>query len=188
MKRAIPIIVLALAVSLTAVAHAGERSLTVLLAGGDEANQIEIELNPDGRTYTIDSIVSLEVGGDVCWHPTGVDNELVCEAAAIAGFEVNAGAGDDSVSVAANVPIPVTLRGGPGDDKLVGGAAADKLTGGSGNDLLVGHGDADSLYGGPGDDRLLGGPGDDRLVGGSGEDTLLGGTGLNTLVARPALR
>lgn len=188
MKRAIPIMVVALLASLATVAHAGERSLTVLLAGGVEANQIEIELSPDGRSYVIDSVVSLEVGGDVCWHPTGVDNELVCEAAAIAGFEVNAGGGDDSVTVAANVPIPVTLRGGPGDDKLTGGAAADKLTGGPGADLLVGHGEADSLYGGPGDDRLLGGPGDDLLRGGTGEDTLLGGPGLNQLAARPVAR
>jgi hypothetical protein len=188
MKRAIPIMVVVLVASLAAVAHAGERSLTVLLAGGVEDSQIEIELSPDGRTYVIDSIVSLEVGGDVCWHPPGLENELLCEAAAIAGFEVNGGAGNDSVSVAANVPIPVTLRGGPGDDKLTGGSAADKLTGGSGNDLLIGHADADLLYGGFGDDRLLGGAGDDRLLGGPGEDTLLGGSGLNALLARPAIR
>jgi hypothetical protein len=188
MKRTILIIAVALVASLAAVAHAGERSLTELLAGGVEDSQIEIELSPDGRTYVIDSIVSLEVGGDVCWHPTGLENELQCEAAAIAGFEVNAGAGNDSVSVAANLPIPVTLRGGPGDDTLMGGSAADKLTGGPGNDLLSGHGGADLLYGGPGDDRLLGGPGDDRLLGGPGEDTLLGGFGLNALVARPGPR
>ena len=115
--------------SLATVAHAGERSLTVLLAGGIEDSQIEIGLSSDGRTYVIDSIVSLEVGGDVCWHPTGLENELLCEAAAIAGFEVNAGAGVDSVSVDVNVQIPVTLRGGPGDDKLVGGGGRGQAHG-----------------------------------------------------------
>ena len=30
---------------------------------------IRIWLTPDGRTYVIDSIVPLEVGGTVCEHP-----------------------------------------------------------------------------------------------------------------------
>ena len=64
----------------------------------------------------IDSIVPLEVGGTVCANPPGKPNELICQAASIGGFEVNAGAGDDTVGVAANVPVPVTLRGGAGDD------------------------------------------------------------------------
>lgn len=186
MKRAILITVTVLAAYSAAFAHAGERSLTVLLAGGVEASAITIALSPDGRTYVIDSIVSLDVGGDVCWHPPGNPNELICEAAPIAGFEVNAAEGDDSVTLAADVPIPVTLRGGPGADKLIGGAGADKLVGGTGNDVLVGRGGADSLYGGPDNDQLLGGSGNDLLRGGSGEDALFGGSGQNELLPRPA--
>ena len=68
------------------------------------------------------------------------------------------------------MPVPVTLRGGPGDDRLVGGAGDDKLLGGAGNDVLVGRGGNDWLAGGAGDDKLLGGPGDDKLLGGPGVD------------------
>jgi hypothetical protein len=179
MKRAILIAVMALAAQTATLSYATEAPLTVLLAGGQEANAIAIGLSPDGREYVIDSVVTLDVGGDVCRHPDGQANELVCPSAAIGGFEVNAGAGDDAVAVAAEVPVPVTLRGGPGQDHLAGGADADKLVGGPGDDVLVGRGGADSLFGGPGDDRLLGGGGDDLLHGGPGEDTLLGGSGHN---------
>jgi Ca2+-binding RTX toxin-like protein len=181
MKRAVLIATTVLAAYLGAVAHATEPGLTVLLAGGAEANTIGIKLSPDGRSYAIESALPLEVGGNVCFHPEGNPNELVCEAASIGGFEVNAGGGDDSVVVAREVPIPVTLRGGPGNDKLIGGAGNDKLIGGAGNDVLIGRGGDDSLFGGPGDDRLFGGSGDDILHGESGDDVLLGGSGHNEL-------
>jgi hypothetical protein len=159
--------------------------IVVLLAGGSEANMIEISLSPDGRSYLISSIVPLEVGSTVCWHPPEIQNELICQAAAISGFEVNAGPGDDSVVVAANVPIPVTLRGGPGADRLTGGGGPDKLIGGSGNDRLSGRGGSDALYGGSGEDVLYGGSGNDGLWGGPGTDTLVGGSGVNELHQDP---
>jgi hypothetical protein len=182
MKKALLIASMVLVAQAAAVAHAAEPSLDVLLAGGPEANMISIALSPDGRSYAIESVVPLEVGGNVCSHPEGKENELLCEAASIAGFEVNAGGGDDSVIVARAVPIPVTLRGGPGDDRLVGGSGADKLIGGPGNDVLVGRAGDDSLFGGPGNDRLVGGPGNDALHGEAGEDVLVGGTGENELL------
>jgi len=182
MKRAILTATTVLVAWAAMTAHAAEPPLTVLLAGGAEESGIEITLSPDGRTYVIDSLAPLEVGGSVCWHPEAQANELLCEAAAIGGFEVNAGAGDDSVTVAREVPVPVTLRGGPGQDRLVGGAGGDKLVGGPGEDLLIGRAGADSLFGGSGADRLIGGSGNDLLHGESGDDTLLGGSGRNELL------
>lgn len=184
MKRAILTATIALVAWATVAAPAPAASplLTVLLAGDSEANTITIALSADGRTYVIDSVVPLEVGGSVCWHPESQANELVCEATAIGGFEVNAGAGDDLVVVSPAVSIPVTLRGGPGDDALRGGSGADKLVGGPGNDSLFGRAGNDSLFGGPGEDRLYGGGGDDLLRGDSGVDTLLGGPGRNALI------
>ena len=160
-------------------ASATEKTYTVLLAGGEEANSIEIWLSPDGREYVIDSLVQLEVGGSVCTHPEGNPNELVCAAPSIGGFEVNAGGGEDRVAVAKNITVPVTMRGGAGDDVLIGGAGPDKLIGGQGNDRLVGRRGDDVLYGGPGDDVLIGGPGNDVLGGGPGMDRLFGGSGSN---------
>jgi len=183
MKKAIPITFAILAALAPAAALGGAQSptFTVLLAGGDEANTIRIWLSPDGRQYVIDSALPLEVGGTVCAHPEGNQNELVCDAPSIAGFEVNAGAGGDSVAIAKNVSIPVTMRGGAGDDSLLGGAGPDKLLGGVGDDRLVGWRGDDLLYGGPGRDTLLGGPGVDTLHGGPGVDLLYGGPGGDSL-------
>jgi Ca2+-binding RTX toxin-like protein len=181
MKRAFLILTLVLVACNAAGAQAGERSLTVLLAGGNEADVIKIGLSPDGRSYAIESEAPLEVGGTVCTHPEANLNVLLCEAAAIAGFEVNANGGDDTISVGHEVGAPVTLRGGPGNDKLIGGGGNDKLIGGIGGDVLVGRGGDDWLYGGGGDDRLLGGPGNDVLRGGDGTNVLLGGPGVNSV-------
>jgi hypothetical protein len=164
----------------TTLAAEQPQAFTVLLAGGEEANMIHIWLTPDGRQYVIDSIVPLEVGGTVCSNPEGRTNELVCEAPSIAGFEVNSGGGADQVMVAKNISIPVTMRGGSGNDLLLGGAGPDKLLGGSGRDRLIGWRGPDVLFGGDGVDTLIGGPGSDVLNGGPGDDTLNGGPGVDT--------
>ena len=181
MKKAI-LISLALAfllASAPAAGVAGPKPVNMLLAGGAEPNKIYIWLSPDGRDYVIDSVVPLEVGGDICVHPPGKPNELVCKAKLIGGFEVNAGAGDDWVAVARSISVPVTMRGEAGNDTLIGGSGNDRLVGGSGNDRLIGRGGADILFGGPGNDILRGGPGADILRGGPGRDILNGGSGRN---------
>jgi len=184
MKRLL-LISLALAALLApSAASAPPRTYTVLLAGGEEANTIRIWLSRDGREYVIDSVVQLEVGGNLCAHPQENPYELVCDAPSIAGFEVNAGPGDDRVGVAKGVKVPVTMRGGAGDDVLRGGMAADKLIGGAGDDKLIGWRGADVLYGGPGDDLLVGGPGNDLLRGGPGRDRLIPGHGRNRVHQR----
>lgn len=186
MKKAI-LIMSAFALSLVpawAVAAPAEepaQTYTVVLAGGPEANEIHIWLTPDGRTYVIDSIVPLEVGGTVCENPPAVKTELFCQAVQVGDFLVNAEAGNDQIRVSPSVSIPVTLRGGAGEDILVGGSGPDSLSGGAGRDKLVGHSGNDALFGGPGEDRLYGGPGDDILRGGPGTDHLAGGSGKNVI-------
>jgi len=182
MKKAILTAMTVLVAWAAPSAPAAESQLTVLLAGGSEDNAISIWLTADGRSYVIDSVVPLEVGGSVCAHPEGMPNELVCTAASIGGFEVNAGAGEDAIVVAGGVRIPTTLRGGPGSDDLIGGSGADKLIGGPGEDTMVGRAGADSLYGGAGADRLIGGGGDDVVHGNSGVDVIFGGPGNNQLI------
>lgn len=177
MTKLLPISLAFLALLAPGVAHATQKTYTVLLAGGAEANTIRIWLSPDGRDYVIDSVVQLEVGGTVCEHPEADPNQLICSAPTIAGFEVNAGGGDDRVSVAQQISIPVTMRGGAGDDYLLGGSGPDKLIGGEGNDRLIGGRGDDLLYGGEGKDVLIGGPGNDVLRGGYGEDKLIAGPG-----------
>ncbi len=180
MRKAILILFTVVAALSAPVAHA-ESSYTVVLAGGSAQNVIHIWLSADGRNYVIDSAVPLEVGGTICENTPGVPTELVCRAPLVAGFEVNGGEGDDSVSVAAAIELPVTMRGGAGNDTLIGGAGPDKLIGGDGNDKLSGRGGNDMIFGGHGSDELLGGPGNDVLRGGP-LDTLRGGPGHNTLI------
>jgi hypothetical protein len=188
MKRAILIMLAILAALPASVAHA-ETTYTVVLAGGATESMIRIWLTPDGRSYVIDSVAPLEVGGTICENTPGVPTELVCKAPLVAGFEVNAGEGDDMVSVASAVDVPVTMRGGPGRDSLVGGSGPDKLIGGDGSDKLAGRGGDDLLFGGIGNDELLGGSGNDIVRGGSGHDALSGGSGVNVVRSslRPAL-
>jgi Ca2+-binding RTX toxin-like protein len=186
MKKLITIILVVLIAQALAPNLVGaQQTFTVLLAGGDEMNTIHIWLTPDGRDYVIDSVVPLEIGGDVCANPPGNADELICNAPSIAGFEVNAGAGNDRVAVARAITIPVTMRGGAGNDTLLGGSGPDKLIGGAGNDRLIGGPGDDALYGGPGNDVLSGGPGNDLLNGGPGNDVLNGGPGDDVLRGGP---
>ncbi|MBS1678226.1 MAG: hypothetical protein JST08_12675 [Actinobacteria bacterium] len=151
---------------------AAEASVNLVLAGSPGDDRITIELAADGRAYEITSATPLEVGGTVCTHPEKRPEALSCEATAIAGFEVNTGAGNDTVTLGRTVPVPATIRGGPGNDVLIGGAGNDKLIGGPGDDELNGRGGNDMLLGGPGDDVLNGGPGEDTLIGGPGHNVL----------------
>jgi Ca2+-binding RTX toxin-like protein len=164
------------------IARAESDSNTIVLAGGATQSTIHIWLTPDGTSYVIDSIVPLEVGGEVCENTSENPNELHCKAPLVAGFEVNAGVGDDKVTVSSTVAVPVTLRGGPGRDVLAGGAGADKLIGGPGDDRLYGGPGDDLIYGGPGDDLLSGGPGDDVLHGGPGRDAFRPSSGQDAVV------
>jgi Ca2+-binding RTX toxin-like protein len=196
MKRAIAIATVVLCAQAVPVAHAAaEGALTVRLQGDSEANTFEIHLSADGRSYEIASVAPLEVGGGICVHPGGDMQQLVCEAPRISGFEVIGEVGDDVVEVGEEVPVPVTLSGGPGNDRLTGGggddelrgdAGFDRLSGGPGNDRISGGVGPDTISGGPGLDRLSGeegldvisgGPGDDRQAGGPGHDQLFGGSG-----------
>jgi Ca2+-binding RTX toxin-like protein len=179
MKR----LVLIAFVSLAACAEpapAAERPVTILLAGGADTDVLDVKLSQDGRSYLIDSMFPLEAGGGICTEVEGSMHALECEAMAIAGFEVNAGPGDDSVIISPKIMVPTTLRGGPGKDRLRGGGGADKILGGPGRDYLLGGGGSDWLFGEAGKDWLLGGGGEDRLTGGPGGDWLHGGPGMDT--------
>ena len=96
---------------------ATEHSINLVLAGSPGEDRITIELSADGRSYEVESATPLEVGGTVCTHPEKVPTKLLCEAAPIAGFEINTGAGDDVVTLGRTVPAPATIRGGDGDPR-----------------------------------------------------------------------
>jgi Ca2+-binding RTX toxin-like protein len=182
MKKAILILLAILAAVPASFADAEPGPVNLLISGGKDNNAFHISLSPDGRSYVIVSTIELEVGGDLCSHPEEIPTELSCKAAAIAGFEVNAGGGSDFVTFTSDIPVPVTIRGGTGGDALIGGGAADKIIGGPDDDTLIGRRGDDWILGGPGRDRLIGGPGNDQLRGGPDKDKIVGGPGENELV------
>jgi hypothetical protein len=175
-----------LALAPAAPALAPQKAI-LAIEGGPENDEFRVDLSLEGRFYEIESQGPLETGGELC-HPGTSEKDkpvLLCAAASITGFEINGGAGNDTIELDPAIPVPATLRGGPGVDHLFGGFAADKLMGGPGRDLLVGNGGDDWLYGGADDDTIFGGNGNDRLVGGAGNDYMTGQRGEDTLIGGP---
>jgi Ca2+-binding RTX toxin-like protein len=72
---------------------------------------------------------------------------------------VNGDLGDDELTV--DGPVPATIAGDAGPDKLTGGAGTDLIRGGGGADTLDGRGGADTVDGEGGADIVSGGPGED---------------------------
>ena len=90
---------------------------------------------------------------------------------------INAGGGDDSITVLAidsGFTAAIEVQSGAGNDTVNAAAAAIALTlnGDAGNDTITGGSGNDTLSGGDDDDQLQGGGGNDSLVGGAGTDTV----------------
>ncbi len=110
----------------------------------------------------------------------------------------NFGDGDDQVTIADNVKIPVTLNMGAGDDVVIysgrnatstidgdsgydyietarRSARSRRSTGGADGDFIVNNGAGKAIVdGGSGDDRIIGGSALDQLDGGDGDDHISG--------------
>ena len=119
--------------------------------------------------------IALAITGSVLVARLNTDS-LSFSTAAITSIVVNAGAGNDRVTLGTSVTTstrPATVSGGTGDDLLVGGAGAESLLGEGGNDTIVGGAGNDSLDGGDGNDLILAHDGGfDRINGGIGTDVL----------------
>lgn len=93
---------------------------------------------------------------------------------------VNAGDGNDRVTVTSTITNNITIRGGSGNDIIFdgsGGSPSTPLEGEAGNDIIYGNGGADTIRGGDGNDRIFGGDGDDVINGGPGNDIIDPGPG-----------
>ncbi|HET6575770.1 MAG TPA: calcium-binding protein [Fimbriiglobus sp.] len=97
----------------------------------------------------------------------------------VTSIVVQAGDGNDAVTIGGDVGVPVSVDGQAGNDTLIGGDIT--LIGGAGNDYLYGSTGNDSLTGGDGNDTLYGLDGNDTLAGGNDNDQIYAGTGANTV-------
>src|SRR6476646_9307729 len=87
---------------------------------------------------------------------------------------VNCGDGNDYAYIGTLGNIPVTLKGGNGNDGLTAATSARAdIYGEAGNDNLVGGSSGDYMDGGIGDDGVSGSAGNDTLLGGDGTDLLV---------------
>jgi len=113
---------------------------------------------------------SLALAGCPDGSPT--DDSLNCDTSTPdSGPDLDAGAGNDEVTVSSN--LTGNVNGDSGDDTVtVTGSVSGNVNGGEGNDSLTGGAANDRLYGDAGDDALNGGSGTNTLVGGAGNDTI----------------
>lgn len=74
-------------------------------------------------------------------------NQVNCPSTSIAFIHVNAGTGDDRVTILTTAAVS-TLNGGDGDDLLIGSDTDNVINGDAGNDTLTGREGSDDLHGG----------------------------------------
>jgi Ca2+-binding RTX toxin-like protein len=113
----------------------------------------------------------------VCAGTPGSDRIIVTSTNV---YAVNAGDGNDRVTVASTITTNITINGGNGNDIIFdagGGSSSTPLQGEAGNDIIYGNGGNDTINGGDGNDRIFGGAGDDVINGGPGNDIIDPGPG-----------
>jgi diguanylate cyclase (GGDEF)-like protein len=170
--------------------------LTIQAGSGSEGNGALVKEEGPGATLTAGQGCSLSAPGQVhCSLPSSMSIDT----------------GDGNDSVVAYTWIPLSLKGGPGDDALYGSGGKDTLDGGDGNDTLGGGFGGDTIKGGPGNDTVtyayftfpvavsLDGAANDgiqndrsnveadveNVIGGSGADTLTGNGLANVIEGGP---
>jgi Ca2+-binding RTX toxin-like protein len=108
----------------------------------------------------------------------------------IQAIEIDVLGGNDQVDLSQTVLVPVTIRGGSGNDSIKAGGGNDLIYGGDGNDeietgdgvnVVYAGGGNDKIKGGAGRDRVYAGEGNDELTGEGGDDLLFGGGGNDKL-------
>lgn len=149
---------------------------TVTFVEGD--NDIQISQRADGMLVIESSLNGV------------IQNTQIVDPSTSDRIVINAGAGDDQITVDDSVTANLLLAGGAGDDFIYGGGGNEIILGGSGNDLIRAGAGTDIVLGGTGNDNLegqdggdilLGQEGDDYLSGDKGNDILFGGNGQDTI-------
>jgi Ca2+-binding RTX toxin-like protein len=164
---------------------------------GDDKAQIKqiadgvIEVRQNNQVEDFDST------GLIDTTPGDVNNvDPTTDVHKLTGIYVDAGAGNNVITLDPSVTLPATLIGGSGDDQLTGGSGPNTISGGGGNDTLKGGSGNDLISdSGPGNANVQGMGGDDTIDlsqntganyidGGDGNDTITGGSGNDTIYGR----
>jgi Ca2+-binding RTX toxin-like protein len=152
-----------------------------------------VEITPDDWANLANSVPTLVLDHDGTLYVTGnqhvnhftITADTIAQqqsqfpATPIRRLHLDAGAGDDVVTM--QVSLPATIIGGRGNDRITAGGRADHVSGGAGSDVINGGGGDDVIEGLAGDDNIDGSAGTDLLLGGDGRDSLYGMSGADTL-------
>ena len=153
-----------------AVSSASINDLTATLSLDDAADNVTVSVS-GGVLVHGQTTGGLNSGRD--WD-SGTDGDQTVPADGTRTVIVNAGGGNDSITVLAKDTevASVGLSGGNDDDVLTGADTGDTLNGDGGNDRLVGAKGTDVMNGGAGNDALVwnNGDGSDRINGDAGND------------------
>jgi uncharacterized delta-60 repeat protein len=137
------------------------------IAGDGAANTINVTLNNAGNYRVV----------------VGTQIDQVFTFAAVNGILIQAGAGNDTVTIANGIAVAAEIHGGDGNDLLSGGGGSDMIFGEAGTNILEGNAGDDVVVGGAGTDIISGGNGRDILIGGLGSDLITGDNGDDILIA-----
>jgi Ca2+-binding RTX toxin-like protein len=154
----------------SAAAHSlvriGGDTVSYLSADATSLNTLEVRM-AGGRIEFSDRTVDGGIDPGTC-DPGAITEDanawiiqVFCGRERIAGARIDLGEREDRATI--ELPLPVTVLGGPGSDTLRTGSAADRVQGDDGNDDLAGGTGADVLDGGLGFDVVRGDEGDDDI-------------------------
>ena len=109
----------------------------------------------------------------------GAGNDLVSVHADYTHVTIDAGAGNDTVTVGTHDSVfggyGVSIVGGDGNDSIAGSGMGDTIDAGNGNDIVDGYQGDDSIIGGAGNDSIYGAYGNDFISDTVGNNTIDGG-------------
>ncbi|GII01519.1 calcium-binding protein [Planobispora takensis] len=140
---------LATSAALAAPAHAAGATVSksgtaVKIVGTTGNDSVDVTDFANG-TVRVSSILHSVTAGAGC---TQLGAVVQCTGAT--RIQVSMSSGDDTARITG--PLPATMSGSAGVDRLSGGSGNDSLSGGSGNDFLFGNGGADFADGSAGTD------------------------------------
>jgi len=137
--------------------------------------RLRVEEGPSVLTVDFD-VKNMEVNAG-----TGDDLVTVGDVSQVvlSTLTLNGDAGNDTLTAAGSTPGSVRMarNGGAGMDSVFGGDGAETLSGGDDDDVLAGGGGNDILNGDNGADAISGDDGDDTIAGGDGNDVVSAGNG-----------
>lgn len=152
-----------------------------LMAAGWVSNH---KLTIQGDNAADDIQVTLSKDGSELWTVINGATSARYNAQMIYAIEIDAGKGNNRVSVDPRITTGATVRTGSGNDLVYTGAGHDLISTGSGKDTINSGLGNDTIDAGGSNDKVNGGGGNDYVVAGSGNDSVSADGGTDRLFGR----